>query len=110
MENFSEHDLDLSMMKESVRQRMLVESKMSNGEFDNYTWEDCPTLARFVGITNITARWWERRIANLLHWQTQPTQNNDGKDYGICVPQKIGEDNIELKVNENLSLIPSTTI
>ena len=29
MENFSEHDLDLSMMKESVRQRMVVESKMS---------------------------------------------------------------------------------
>ena len=104
MENFSEHDLDLSMMKESVRQRMIVESKMSNGEFDNYTWEDCPTLARFVGITNITARWWERRIANLLGWETQPTQNNDGKDYGdLCAPPHvIGEDNIELKVNEKL--------
>ena len=102
MENFSEHNLDLSMMKESVRQRMVVENKMSTGEFDNYTWEDCPTLARFVGITNITARWWERRIANLLGWETQPTQNNDGKDYGdLCAPPYvIGEDNIKLKVNE----------
>ena len=98
MENFSKHDLDLSMMKDSVRQRMVVESKMSSGEFDNYTWEDCPTLARFVGITNITARWWERRIANLLGWETQPTQNNDGKDYGdLCAPPYvIGEDNIKV--------------
>ena len=104
MENFSKNDLDTNMMKQAVRQRMVVESKMSNGEFDNYNWEECPTLARFVGITNITARWWERRIANLLNWETQPTQNNDGKDYGdlSAPPHKIGEDNIELKCNEKL--------
>jgi hypothetical protein len=96
--------LSITDMQKAYKERILIEQKMSKGEFDNHPWQFCPTLSRFVANSNITSRWWERRIANLLDWDTQPKSKdpNDEQDYGdlFAPPFVLGEDNIELKTNE----------
>ena len=91
--------LSITDMQKAYKERILIEQKMSKGEFDNHPWQFCPTLSRFVANSNITSRWWERRIANLLDWDTQPKSKdpNDEQDYGdlFAPPFVLGEDNIE---------------
>jgi len=99
-------EIDLETMRIATRERIEMEQKMSKGEFDNHPWDECPTLSRFIANSNITSRWWERRIANLLSWGTQPSSDDpdDEQDYGdlFAPPFVLGEDNIELKTNEKL--------
>lgn len=96
--------LTKTQMQQATRTQMDIEKQMQNGKYDDYNWEDCPTLARFVNNSKITSRWWERRIANLLGWKTDPKDDNDSQDYGdlFAPPFVIGEDNIELKASEKL--------
>lgn len=99
-------EISIEAMQKATRERMTIEQRMSKGEFDNHPWEECATLTRFVANSNITSRYWERRIANLLDWDTQPKSEdpNDEQDYGdlFAPPFVLGEDNIELKTNEKL--------
>lgn len=94
--------LSTEEMHRSVNERLSFEKKMQNKEYDNYEWDACPTLARFIGNSKITSRWWERRIANLLDWKTDPTADNDDHDYGdlIAPPYVLALDNVELKCRE----------
>ena len=98
--------ISIQEMQTAARQRIEFEQKMSKGEFDNHPWDECPTLTRFVANSNITSRYWERRISNLLEWKTQPKSDDpdDQQDYGdlFAPPFQLGQDNIELKTNEKL--------
>jgi hypothetical protein len=93
--------LTIEQRKQALIENRTKQQKMSDKEYDNAPWEDCPLIAREVGNSKITSRFWERRYANMLGWTTNP-KSTDGRDYGDLMPTNgvIGIDNIELKTTE----------
>lgn len=96
--------LTIAQRIEAIKQRATVQEKMQNKEFDLFSWDECPLIAREVDNSKITSRFWERRIANELGWITDPRSNENNQDYGDLMVRNgiIGIDNVELKSTEKL--------
>ncbi len=101
----NENGITLEQRKAQIVLRATLAERMSNKEFDNAPWEECPVIAREVANSKVTSRFWERRIANEIGgWSTNPTNPDNGSDYGDLMIDGgvLGVDNVELKSAEKL--------
>ena len=96
--------LTLEQRKQAIIEKSNIQTRMQNKEFDWAPWEECPVIVREVDNSKITSRFWERRLANELGWETDPTSDYDNQDYGDLMIKNgvIGVDNVELKSTEKL--------